>query len=1247
MSIRIQKELKINQTMLRIINLTKLLMESLPVLVQGVLKLLLFYSLIFETDGLKNYVTPNETVQCSIDRSNCLTLEEYASQPDDYFKNNTNNTIFEFEPGSHGLNRGLTFTNLHNFTILGKRSEVINILLGPLVCIIWENCSKIEISSISFILLDDFTFSIIFQHSYLIKLSNVSVYGNEENVGCSSVLSQYSTVHIQDSKFAGILGSLGAAMMISRSCVTFTRNNIFSDNSALYGGSVYILESVVTLSGTETFTNSSSPEYTRSFDTRAECFKDDEYDWFRGSGGAIYCRSSTLNINSQYVVFANNFAYGYGGAIHARGGKTFIKGSATFMKNIAQHNGGAIFLISVTLIVSGDISFIHNQARFGGGLSISETKFLIASEERTALPNEKYIFNDAKKFCRNVAINGNMESIEAAAVFSNFNGSGKGMAVFHKNMATVQGGGIESNDDSDTIIIDGSIYFENNTAIYGGGMYLSDNSKLTISLSIQNDVSFILNRAQKYGGALYVDDSRCSTHPRVCFFSLYGDDFYATTLLFMNNSAGFKGSTLYGGQLNECGLCFIDDVRIDKCYNRADYDDALEIFMEISRISESESPSSITSQPEQILFCQIEGEIITLDDIPLELTVYPGEEFNITVTALDQISSLVPATLFIENNYYDDYALLRNEGDEYRLSPSRQSINDHFCANLTYKLYSAYENIQVDFHLYHDNPCQNLVEGLRLDVFIRPCPLGFELAKNQQCHCNKRLLKFTRKCSIDKSSAIIEREKNTFWMSQTDFEVLLIHEFRCPLDYCKDTSEDVNLSDPLAQCDFNRTGTVCGQCRKNFSLALGSLHCIPCNNNYTALVLVFMMAGVALIAVIFLFQLTVSVGTLNGLFFYANVIQANHQAYFPRATINFFTMVISWLNLDLGIETCFYDGMDIYAYSWFQFVFPFYVWFLIGLIIIICRYSRSFAKRLGQNPVAVLATILLMSYSKVLSAVIVPLTWTSVTYYTALNETRSIIWLYDASIQYFVEPRHIALGLFAILRIVVFVLPYILLLFCGHWLQGCSNWWILSWLNKIKPFMDAYHAPYRKHTRYWTGLLLLSRLGLFLTFAINANGSKGVNLLAISSVSISLLAIHSRVYQNKWKDILESSYILNLAIFSVAMFYLNEESQNDDSQRILSSISVGTAFITFLGILLFHTSRVFKSSNFWKEHIVPFIQKSQFFSKILGVNVIEDDTAVRNVEATMLHALPTTTEVAIDLNKPLLLEISTDAATYN
>ena len=492
------------------------------------------------------------------------------------------------------------------------------------------------------------------------------------------------------------------------------------------------------------------------------------------------------------------------------------------------------------------------------------------------------------------------------------------------------------------------------------------------------------------------------------------------------------------------------------------------------------------------------------------------------------------------------------------------------------------------------------------------------------------------KSSVYGKSGIVERIKNNFWIAKQNNETLILHKLPCPLDYCTSNPLNVTLSDTSVQCDFNRNGTLCGQCQKNVSLALGSLHCIPCDNTNIALIVPFALTGIALVALIFLLQLTVSVGTLNGLFFYVNIIQANHQAFFPREKINFFTVFISWLNLDLGIETCFYNGMDIYAYSWFQFLFPFYVWFLVGCIILACRYSQSIAKRLGKNPVAVLATLLLMSYSKILGAVIVPLTWTYLTYYTASNETRrrSVVWMYDASIPYFGEPKHTALGLFAILCIAVFVLPYISLLFCGHWLQGCSNWQILSWLNKIKPFMDAYHAPCRKHARYWTGLLLLSRLGLFLSFA---NDIESVNIAAVALVTVALLAIRFRVYEHFYNDVLESSFILNLGIFSVVTFYINEKSEDAaKSQLILSSISVGITFITFFGILLFHISLVLKSSNIWKNYMLPFIQKSLLLSKILRITPVKDQTRAGDKDAAELQTLPTSTEIDIDLREPLL-----------
>ena len=1169
-----------------------------------------------QTATTVNYVTPTD--ECPGDKAPCHTLEEYINHQDTYF---TNNSTFYFFPGLHKLEESIRIINTHNLSFRGMLGdEMVKIAFNSAASILWENCSDIEITSLVITLVDNFTYSIVFEHTHSVKMFNMSILGNGNN-GCSSILSYMSSLNITNSQFIGIYGCLGAALMItSSSNITFTGSNTFKNNIAMNGGAIYLRDSVLIMLADEAnyFTNNSIKINKEICSTYA-C----NFVWltelYRGCGGAVCSTFSTIQLMGQSkVIFSENKAlpttgdyywynyylydcFGSGGALAVVNGNFTIEVSALLYNNEAERQGGAILLEDVNSKFLGSITFDNNIADFGGALCISRT-----------------------------SISFNMDQSES--------NSSSSITAFQNNIAYYRGGAIESYRSILTLTM--SVLFEGNTAYQdGGAMSLYDTSKLILLPRL--NISFTNNRAYyDSGGALYINDFQCSLGSRVpleCIVSIQSSDPTTENILlhFENNSAGSTGSTLYGGQLNKCRLYYRTNNTIDKCGNRPFHnysDDALKLFMNMSTIilyNKTESATNISSQAEQIKFCQ-DGNI-TLDSYR-SISLYPGEQFNIEVVALGQTGFPEPTTVINKNTY--------NTNQYYLLLPSSQPIIGA-CCNLSFRLvYGNFTHGSVN--LYPLSSCQSLFDGLTLEIIIEHCPLGFELSKYQQCSCDKRLQKFTQECSIDKSSATVQREKNNFWISQIGLDVLLIHEFRCPLDYCKDTSEYINLSDPSAQCDFNRTGTVCGQCRENFSLALGSLHCIQCNNNYTALVLVFMIAGVALIAVIFLFQLTVSVGTLNGLFFYANIIQGNHQAYFPRATINFFTVFISWLNLDLGIETCFYDGMDIYTYSWFQFLFPFYVWLLVGCIILVCRYSQSVAKRLGQNPVAVLATLLLMSYSKILGAVIVPLTWTYLTYYSASNETQSVVWMYDASIPYFGEPKHTALGLFAILCIAVFVLPYIFLLFFGHWLQGCSNWWILLWLNKIKPFMDAYHAPYRKHTRYWTGLLLLSRLGLFLSFA---NDSESVNTAAVISVTVALLAIRFRVYEHFYNDVLESSFILNLGIFSVATFYLKEKSEGiAESQLILSSFSVGIAFITFLGILLFHISLVLKSSNIWIVYMLPFIQKSLLLSKILRITPVKDQTRAGDKDAAELQALPTSTEINVDLREPLLEITESQAA---
>ena len=55
-------------------------------------------------------------------------------------------------------------------------------------------------------------------------------------------------------------------------------------------------------------------------------------------------------------------------------------------------------------------------------------------------------------------------------------------------------------------------------------------------------------------------------------------------------------------------------------------------------------------------------------------------------------------------------------------------------------------------------------------------------------------------------------------------------------------------------------------------------------------------------------NLTVSIGTINGLIFYASIVKTSESTgiFFPNGSISVLSQFIAWLNLDLGIETCFY-----------------------------------------------------------------------------------------------------------------------------------------------------------------------------------------------------------------------------------------------------------------------------------------------------------------------------------------------------
>ena len=94
--------------------------------------------------------------------------------------------------------------------------------------------------------------------------------------------------------------------------------------------------------------------------------------------------------------------------------------------------------------------------------------------------------------------------------------------------------------------------------------------------------------------------------------------------------------------------------------------------------------------------------------------------------------------------------------------------------------------------------------------------------------------------------------------------------------------------------------------------------------------------GVALVFLLLICKLTVATGTLSGLVFLLILLKLIVPAFYHAVeSTNPFSIFIAWLNLDFGIETCFYNRMDAYSKTWLQFVFPVYIWVLVGLMILV------------------------------------------------------------------------------------------------------------------------------------------------------------------------------------------------------------------------------------------------------------------------------------------------------------------------
>ena len=734
------------------------------------------------------------------------------------------------------------------------------------------------------------------------------------------------------------------------------------------------------------------------------------------------------------------------------------------------------------------------------------------------------------------------------------------------------------------------VNFTNNAAKKGGGLSLEANAKLYIlryipvcRLDINVAITFTANSAD-YGGAVHVDDDTnsgtCTSDTKTeCFFQVLAiynpiscnhhleNELKTQTINFSQNYANISGSTLFGGLLDRCDVSQFAELYVKYPHVTELKDNGIAYFRNVSISTKN---LSISSDPIRVCLCTNDCIYQNQHNIK-QPAVKKGETFNVSLIAVDQVGQPVNATIQTSLHFTESGLA---EGQLVRQISAK-------CTNLTFSIVSPHDSENLTLYA-SDGPCKDAdLSRVTVEIHFLPCTcsIGLQVSgtnnTNCTCECHSDISQYMEQCD-GHTGLLIKKPQSRAWISyfsNTDLTGYLVYP-NCPFDYCLSASPPLNLRQPDAQCAFNRSSLLCGSCQPGLSLSLGSSHCLPCPSYWPALPVVLttaaILAGIALVTLLLVLNMTVAVGTLNGLIFYVNVVYANKSILLPFQETNFITVFISWLNLDIGIDTCYFPGMDTFAKTWIQLAFPAYVILLVVLVIIISSYSTKFSNLIRKkNPVATLATLILLSYAKLLEICFKSLSVGILEYPDGSN---TLLWLPDATVKY-LSGKHIPLFIAAVLILLV-GLVYTALLFSWQCFLHFPKWRIFKWSKnpKIQTFIETHHTPYTPKHRYWTRLLLIARVVLYLIAAANISNDPTIALSVINFTVCCLVLLKgfiiSRLYKRWSMDVFETFFCLNILFFTI--FTWLSLGDKNFHQEAIAYISVTITIVVLLFIILSH-----------------------------------------------------------------------------
>ena len=829
-------------------------------------------------------------------------------------------------------------------------------------------------------------------------------------------------------------------------------------------------------------------------------------------------------------------------------------------------SAGAVLLESLhfshtvqNLALFENCSFENNVAVYGAAFFAVEAKPSLTQSGITITLKDVYFSNNTVFVHDDTDIQSATDTsaiLEAATVNLTIAGTSK----FTDNYGTA------IRCTGSTLEVRDNLVFSGNVGAFGGALRLTATSLLVVRNHTY--IMFHNNTGANVGGAIYADylASRSTFFYLDCVIYFGALDILClgdiitncidittmnVTIEFSDNTAPL-GSIMYGSTLETCPW---------GKYLRQQYaPNSTSSLLELLYYNIS-SPFEFGTPPDNIKVVTTLASKVRVVELNPDYSVIPGQQFNLNVIGLDRFGRIIPVVL--QSKVTGPSATLTNTSSQVGHSGYWFTGTDISTTPIT--IYGRYDQQQINVTLF---TVTSFVQT-EFTVNLLNCSKGFVYEANN-CNCDSRLESASVFCDSSTKRLTVP---NGFWIGTTPDDDLVVQQ--CVQDYCKVGEKVVKPNDFDSQCNegYNRTGILCGECVEEYSVVFGSNRCHKCGNNSLWWILFFALSGIGIILCISFLQLTISEGFLNGVLFYCNIVSLYVPYFTPDSPVTQLFVVIAFLNLDLGIETCFYSGMDLLSRAWLHFLYPLYLYILMISIIILARRSDRIARRFtrsGYSAANLFATLILMSYTSLLQNCAEVLGFVIV---STLSGKSSVRWAIDPNIEYF-KGAHAPLGIISVILLAFFIIPVpFLLMFPACALK-------LKIVKRLMPIYDAFWAPFKPHFRFWIGFRLLLR---FVPFCFAYFSSYPLNVVLLGIFLVILLFVQVMVWPFKGtaQNAFDIMFICDILIMCLGVLffaiytnsfqhYATESSRIEHWQYVYIGITASVGYIGFILILIWH-----------------------------------------------------------------------------